>query len=204
MPPRFPIDAFGHVSHPRVILKIYPLIERGVLSQVNGIIVHQTGGATANSTFNEYLVPGAKGAHFLIDKDGTIYQTASVHKVAHHVGQLQSRCMAELRCTPDTLNALKGKRAGKGIGRVEAAKAWPDRYPGNFDSLGIEIVGQAVPRPGTKKKVFDFEPLTDAQQSSLQWLVQQLKDAFGVRTTEIFRHPVVSWKQLSEAASARW
>jgi N-acetyl-anhydromuramyl-L-alanine amidase AmpD len=188
-----------------VKLAIHPEIERGRLSQVNGIIVHQTGAPTAKHTLNSYARKGANGAHFLIDKDGTIYQTASVRRATSHVGHLQARCLVELRCTKD---AFKGKGIGKGIGRIEAEKEWPDRYPGNFDSLGIEIVGQAFVRPDGKSKNNgddkEYEPVTGAQQESFTWLLQYLKDAFGVRATEVFRHPTVSWKNPSEAASVQW
>lgn len=198
------IDAAGLVRHPKVQLQISPMIERGPMSQVNGIIVHQTGGATAQSALASYKLKGANGAHFLIDKDGTIYQTASVAKRTNHVGHLKSRCMAQMTCTPAELAALKGKRAGKDIGRIEAAKAWPDRYPGNADAIGIEIVGQALPltEPDPDKRV--YEPLTAAQQISFTFLLDGLRQALNVPLTEVFAHPTVSWKNRSEAAGATW
>ena len=76
----FLIDAHGFVVHPRVRLVIARKIERGPMTQVRGLIVHQSGGPTAQSSLESYKIAGANGAHFLIDKDGTIYQTASVLK----------------------------------------------------------------------------------------------------------------------------
>lgn len=75
----------GIVDAERVEVRTFSNIERGKLDKVNGIVVHQTNGPTAQSAFNSYRSPGAKGAHFLIDRDGTIYQTASLHKVTIHV-----------------------------------------------------------------------------------------------------------------------
>ena len=149
------IDSDGIVQDARVTQAIHSTIEHGPMPRVNGIIVHQTGGASALSALSGYKQLGADGAHFLIDKDGTVYQTASVFKVTHHVGQLKARCMSEMRCTPTELAALKGKGVGVGIGRVEAKKQWPDRFPGNSDSIGIEIVGQAFPldEPDRDKRV---------------------------------------------------
>lgn len=49
------------------------------MTHVYGIVVHQTGAATAKSTLASYRNPGANGAHFLIDKNGHIYQTGSVY-----------------------------------------------------------------------------------------------------------------------------
>jgi len=70
-----------YIDAERIILKTFKNIEHGQMDAVNGIVVHQTDSTTANSTFNSYQTKGATGAHFLIDKDGTIYQTASLLKV---------------------------------------------------------------------------------------------------------------------------
>jgi N-acetyl-anhydromuramyl-L-alanine amidase AmpD len=198
------IDSAGVVQDPLVKAQISPAIEHGAMAHVNGIIVHQTGGATARSALDSYKRAGANGAHFLIDKDGTIYQTASVFKVTHHVGQLKSRCMAQMSCTATELKVLKGLHVGKPIGRVEAAKPWPDRYPGNADAIGIEMVGQAVPltEPNPDKRV--YEPLTEQQQQSFSWLLNGLTATLNVAMTEVFTHPTVSWKNASEGASAKW
>jgi len=66
------ITKAGHVYADRIKVKIFSSIERGDLNQVNGIVVHQTNSPTASATFNSYANTGANGAHFLIDKDGTI------------------------------------------------------------------------------------------------------------------------------------
>jgi hypothetical protein len=67
------------------------------MPHIQGIIVHQTGSPTARSTLNSDG-PRANGAHFLIDKDGTIYQTASLLKQTAHVGRLRARCIARSIC----------------------------------------------------------------------------------------------------------
>ena len=83
------IDDKGHVQHERVLLKtaagretISPKIERMEMPKVNGLIIHQTQSPSVNSTLNSYAQDKANGAHFLIDKDGTIYQTASLNPYA--------------------------------------------------------------------------------------------------------------------------
>lgn len=99
----FFIDKNGRVDAERVKIKIFPNIERGPMDRVNGIIVHQTDGSTTESTFSSYRAKGALGAHFLIDKDGTVYQTASLKKITRHVGKLQSRCIVTHKCAPAEL-----------------------------------------------------------------------------------------------------
>ena len=53
-------------------------------------------------------------------------------------------------------------------------------------------------------KDLQYEKATAAQNESLKWLVAQLRENFGVPMTEIFRHPVVSYKDAHEAESAQW
>lgn len=195
-------NAAGHAIHANIVLKIFPVIEKGRMESVKGIILHQTGGATAASSFNSYN-NGAAGAHFLVDKDGTIYQTASVYQQTWHVGKLRSRCLAELSCS-----AAEQRQASRfdptGTHRREMTKSVPGRYPSNQDSIGIEIVGQALPlsEPNPDKRV--YEALSPQQKESVDWLIRHLTLALKISRTEIFRHPTVSYKNNSEAASASW
>ena len=74
------VDPQGMVVSPRIKSNRFSTIERNPMRVIRGIIVHQTGGVTAQSSFDNYKRPSSTGAHFLIDRDGTIYQTASLHK----------------------------------------------------------------------------------------------------------------------------
>ena len=233
------LDAEGLVHHPKVQNGIHEKrhIERGDMPQVNGIVIHQTGASTAASTFSSYANPGANGAHFLIDKDGTIYQTASLHKATNHVGPLLSRCEAEGKCDPSGSNV-------KQMHRNEKAKNPGERYPSNQDAIGIELVGSyhraknltASTDPQGQRTVtlqtengktivykhvsddafaamkyehektkdhYIYEPVTQAQNASLQWLTKQLQTEFKVSDTEVFAHPVVSRKNQTEASTAQ-
>lgn len=201
----FLIDAEGVVRNPRILQAIAPTIHRGSMPKVKGIIVHQTGGSTASSSLHSYKSPNANGAHFLIDKDGTIYQTASVRQRTQHVGKLRSRCLSEMRCSPAEIKLVKTSSVSA-IHNREKKREVPDRYPSNDDSIGIEIVGTASfltanPKPREEKV---YEALTKQQDASLKWLVQELRITLGVPLTEIFRHPQVSYKNSTEAATALW
>ena len=143
------IDDKGHVQHERVLLKtaagretISPKIERMEMPKVNGLIIHQTQSPSVNSTLNSYAQDKANGAHFLIDKDGTIYQTASLKRKTNHVGRLRSRCAQEKSCSPQEMK-LNQKHDPKGESLRESKKPAGDRFPSNSDSIGIELVGMA-------------------------------------------------------------
>ena len=84
-------------------------------------------------------------------------------------------------------------------------KKTPDRYPSNMDSIGIEIVGRAFPTGNDiKADKKTYETVTAQQNASLKWLVQVLCNCLKVSMTEIFRHPMVSWKNITEASTAQW
>jgi N-acetylmuramoyl-L-alanine amidase len=196
----FAIDKDGKVLDAGVIPKLLSTIEHGAMKTIHGIIVHQTGGSTAQSTLSSYAKKDAHGAHFLIDKDGTIYQTASLYKITHHVGLLKPRCVLEKSCSPVDIKSL-GKLKPKQQSTIENAKAFPTRLPNNSDSIGIEIVGAAIEQ---KKGEPVYEAVNDAQNAALGWLVKQLSDSLGVPLTEVYRHPTVSWKNVTEASTAKW
>lgn len=191
----------GHVVHPRIKLKIFPNIERGRMERVNGIIVHQTGGATADGAFGSYSQLQANGAHFLIDKDGAIYQTASLFKVANHVGTLKSRCIQTHRCSGAEFKPASAIRGARNLSKHELKKSFPFRFPSNADSVGIEIVGRPVQGAGENAS---YEAVNAQQNSSLTWLVAELAITLGVPMSEVYRHPEVSYKVKTEAATAQW
>jgi N-acetyl-anhydromuramyl-L-alanine amidase AmpD len=196
----------GRLVSDKVIDKISKSIERGSMVDVHAIVVHQTGGPTAQSALNSYSRPGANGAHFLIDKDGTIYQTARTNQRCSHVGKIQSRCYKLKTCSVDELKNVKQilfNQAGsyearvKKLHRHEMGKSYPDRYPSNEDSIGIELVAEFSQKHG-------YESATAAQNDSLRWLVSTLENLLKLSASDVYRHSEVSYKQPSEATSARW
>lgn len=200
----------GYIDDNRIVVKIFGKIERGKLDKVNGIVVHQTNGPTARSTFNSYSHDGANGAHFLIDKDGTIYQTASLFKVTWHVGKSRSKCFVEKKCEPAEFKKIVGlERLGatQKISNIEKKKPFPERFPNNTDSIGIEIVGQAKEREVrdvvTGEKTI-YEEVNDKQNESLRWLIAQLTYTLDVPMIDIYRHPDIARKNLTEASTAKW
>ncbi|WP_211115407.1 peptidoglycan recognition protein family protein [Nitrospirillum amazonense] len=94
------IDAEGWVVDPKVTRKPFPNLNHGKMTVISGIIVHQTASPTAEATFNSYSGASPNGAHFLIDKDGTVYQTASIKWKLWHVGKIKPRCILETPAPP--------------------------------------------------------------------------------------------------------
>lgn len=97
-------------------------------------------------------------------------------------------------------------------------KAPGERYPSNMEAIGIEMVGRAeLPKgfkPSSNEADLPPERLrgerglypapTQAQNRSLTWLVEALQDSMQLSPGEVFKHPEVSWKNLTEAEGANW
>lgn len=196
------IDKNGMLVDTKVALKRYAHIEHGPLKSIHAIVVHQTDTTTAQQTFNSYI-GGGNGAHFLIDKSGKIYQTASIHKRCYHVGRrIKSKCLEvnKKNCNSQQMTKILAMRWSQqviAIDKNERQKNYPARYPVNSDSVGIEVVGKFI----DDKK---YEALTVAQNTSLQWLISELYGHFSLSKNDVYRHPQVSYKQPSEASSAVW
>jgi len=200
------VDKNGLVDATRITVKRFRTIERGDMDKVNGIVVHQTYSKTADSTFNSYQNKDATGAHFLIDKEGVIYQTASLYKMTWHVGLMQSKCYLSKKCEETDLKTMtsleRTPRSYKKISDIEKEKSFPNRFPANTDSIGIEIVGMAYKVDGHKEDV--YEEVNDKQNSSLKWLVAELIETVSVSRAEIYRHPEIARKNSTEASTATW
>ena len=66
----------------------------GTLAQRNLIVLHITSGPTAYSaiqTFINSVHPNRVSAHFVIDRDGTVYQLLSIEDTAWHASAVNSR-----------------------------------------------------------------------------------------------------------------
>lgn len=193
----------GKVIDGRIKLKLFANLEHGDLDQVDAIVLHQTGGDGAQSTLNSYKSQDANGAHFLIDKDGTIYQTALITKKVFHVGKIRSKCYEAKACSPEDQAAIKTIMGGKGtysskvkkLNTFEGKKSYPERYPNNEDAIGIEVASADI--KGT------YEDPTKEQQASVQWLVSVLLQAYNLKTSDIYTHPQVSYKEGSEARNVQ-
>ena len=196
----------GLLLNPKITQKVFSGIERGALNKVNALVIHQTGANTAQQTFNSYA-KGGHGAHFLIDKKGAIYQTARVTQKSYRVGKIKSKCYETKSCTKVQLQSAiqllfqKGVSYSSRITKLhhhEKAKPYPDRFPLNSDSLGIEIVGSY------DKLKKHYEAISPLQNSSLKWLINELYTHFNITSADVYRHPEVSYKMPTEASGATW
>ncbi|KTC63017.1 N-acetylmuramoyl-L-alanine amidase [Pseudomonas fluorescens ABAC62] len=196
------INDEGMMVSNKVESRRFQSIEHGDLRNIRALVLHQTDAQTAQHTFNGYRFKGS-GAHFLIEKNGVIYQTASLKKRCFHVGRfIRSKCLANHRSTCDVnrinnIQALTWTLQIRALDKYERTKNYPHRYPMNSDSLGIELVGKHL-------DASRYEAITAMQNQSLQWLVAQLYSHFNLTSEDVYTHPQISYKHPGEASSAVW
>ena len=76
-----------------------------------------------------------------------------------------------------------------------------------YKNLSAEVASQMrdeIEKNKSIDKYLLFEQVTDKQNESIQWLIQQLCSEYSVLESEVFAHPAVSYKTGSEALTAQW
>ncbi|GEM_PF-3025658 len=140
-----------------IVKNILPNIEKGNMVKVEAIVLHSTDGTTATGAIDTFKSTG-KGTHYIIDKEGTVYQTANLEKYTSHVGPINSK--SGYTSTPWSAKAISSYE--------KANKNYPQRYPTSQESIGIEIVRDYTASKG-------WEAATQAQLVSLDLLVSYLQ-----------------------------
>lgn len=183
----------GYLTDPGITKQPIAALEKGPLKDINAVVMHRTEGSTAQGALNSFKT--GTGTHFLIDKDGTIYQTASLNEQTQHVGKIKGRCVEEGNCSAQE-KAFFDKTGWnpKAIHDHEKAKAYPDRFPMNSDSVGIEVVGSY----NSKTKTWDAP--TAEQTASINKLVGTLQKEYGLNDQDVYKHDAISYKTLGEGA----
>lgn len=169
-------------------------LEKGNMPVVHAIVLHRTGGSSLSAAMASFRNSGI-GTHFIIDKDGTIRQTANTNKYAYHIGKIRARCMEEGTCSPEEAKKIKGFGwAPTKIHNNEKVKKYSARYPLNTDSLGIEVVAGY----NTTTKIWD--PATPKQKAAINYLVKKLQETFNLTDKDIYEHDKISYKTAGEGA----
>lgn len=192
--PDTPDDDFDTVEGVDVVVERIPVLEKGVLTQVHGVVLHRTAGSTLAGALT-----GARssqnGTHFYIDKNGVIHQVASLDRQTNHVGKIKSKCKEDhSSCTAPELQAANAVQGVRNLHDFETAKDYPHRYPGNADSIGIEVVAEYDAATQT------WAAPTAAQQQAITTLVDALRGQYGLSDDDIYHHDEISYKQPGEGA----
>lgn len=202
-------EIWQKVKHADQTKQLATALEKGSLTQqqTKAIILHRTNTDTSLQAVNGFL--GGLGTHFLIDTDGTIYQCASLYKYTQHVGKIGSKCYDNDTCDENYKKTILGYYQGKIPKQIhdnvrkeeEKNFTYPNRYPINSESIGIEVVGKANNLkilPIDKKYpqiIFNtatWDTPTQAQKDSIKNLVEILKEEYNLSDDDIYEHDDIS------------
>ena len=202
-------EIWQKVKHADQTKQLATALEKGSLTQqqTKAIILHRTNTDTSLQAVNGFL--GGLGTHFLIDTDGTIYQCASLYKYTQHVGKIGSKCYDNDTCDENYKKTILGYYQGKIPKQIhdnvrkeeEKNFTYPNRYPINSESIGIEVVGKANNLkilPIDKKYpqiIFNtatWDTPTQAQKDSIKNLVEILKEEYNLSDDDVYEHDDIS------------
>lgn len=206
----------GFIKNMNIIKNRAKNLEHGKLHTVKAIVFHRT------VTSKYYKPTKSSGAHFFIAKDGKIYQTASLQYKTYHVGPIYSKCYEKGTCPKADYKKIRHirttkreqlrkegiltyKKNRKGVytdrpenaeARVEYAskRKFPDRYPINSDSIGLEVVGNWSKKTG-------WEPITQEQKESITCLTKALMRLYKIPKKYIYTHEKIKRKTPGEGGS---
>lgn len=179
----------GYLTAPGITRTSIPALEREPMSAVNAIVLHRTEGPSLDSALSEWR-KSHNGTHFIIDKNGLIHQTASLNHHTNHVGRIRSRAEEEGTASAEESKELKGYGVSQTHSH-ENTKSYPDRFPTNRDSVGIEVVANY-------NKARGWDVTTPEQKESLNRLVDVLKCEYGLSHQDIYEHDKISYKTQDE------
>jgi RHS repeat-associated protein len=93
----------GEMQSDDVVQNRITALERKSLKSVQGVVLHRTASSNTEGTLHSFQIgrDGVNyGTHFLVGKDGTIYQTANLDKYTLHVGKTRNKSF------PNNLNSI--------------------------------------------------------------------------------------------------
>ena len=208
----FFVDENGFVINPRVNIveqkDMYSIESFEDKTKVHAIVLHRTNGKTGDSALST-AKSKKQGGHFTIEggtgkktsilsgKDGEIYQFGSLKKSVSHVGKIRPR---PENPAPEKKKTWKG---GDSYHSTEVKKNYPERFPYNGDSIGIEVVGTCSTDPVVLKKnggwEAEWEPLTKEQVTNTAWVTNGLLYYFSLdKEADIYVHEQIRSKTWDE------
>lgn len=183
----------GYIQNAGYVIQPVAALENGPINGPKAVVLHRTDSTTADGTMRGF--ERGIGTHFLVGKDGTVFQAASLAQKTAHVGKIRSRCHSEGSCSAEERRLIdRWGWAPRRIHNHEKVKSYPQRYPMNEDSVGIETVAKF------DRNTKQWEAPTAEQSVSIAKLIGILKEEYGLSDADIYEHDRISYKEPGEGA----
>lgn len=149
--------------------RMYSSLDHGPKTAANQryIVLHDTEGTGSGANVIDWWASNGNlvAAHFVVDRDGTIWQCVELDRIAHHAGYGDTGHNAKYGITEDGRDDMRG---------VSPVGSWASDYAMNAWSIGIELV-----------HVGGGAPYTEAQLNSLDNLIAYIDGYYGFESTII-------------------
>ncbi|EAN4948270.1 N-acetylmuramoyl-L-alanine amidase [Salmonella enterica] len=186
------VDSDGYIQNAEITKKTVKELEHGKMDKINAILLHRTKSSSEDGTFESFRSK-KEGTHFVVAKNGCLYQTASLFEWTPHIGKIKSRCQEEKTWSAEERKKIQGFGWDpKRLYVYELEKNYPDRYPYNEDSVGIEVVADHVDG--------SWEKATPEQRKSIAKIVDILMNIYELQKQDIYEHDKISYKTAGEGA----
>lgn len=145
---------------------------------VHAIVLHRTDSDTVLSALNS--ASNMAAAHLYVDKNGDVYHKINFAQKAPHVGRIRKRSDTKTASTTEVF-------------AEEKKKDYPERYPYNEDSIGIEVVGKSI------DSSYYLAPTDIEQIKAVARLVNFLTEYFSLsKDDDIYGHEIISSKSKGD------
>lgn len=156
-------DSWLEVSAPSINRRMYDNLDHGPKPAANQryIVLHDTEGTGSGRDVIDWWASNGNqvAAHFVVDRDGTIWQCVELDRIAHHAGYGDTGHNALFGISEDGRDDMRG---------TSPVGSWASDYAMNAWSVGIEIV-----------HVGGGAPYTEAQLESLDELIAYIDAYYG-------------------------
>ncbi|EDP9826591.1 N-acetylmuramoyl-L-alanine amidase, partial [Salmonella enterica subsp. enterica] len=184
------VDSEGYIQNAEITKKTVKELEHGEMDKINAIILHRT--ESSSEPFDSFKRK-KEGTHFVVAKNGTLYQSASLFEWTPHIGKIRSRCQEEKTWSDEERKKIQSFGWNpKRLYEYELEKEYPVRYPYNKDSVGIEVVADYVSG--------SWENPTAEQMKSINKLIDILMNIYELQKKDIYEHDKISYKTAGEGA----
>ena len=125
---------------------------------------------------------------------------------AKHAGEIDVLCWDWKITQKSSMHSGSGGGAGKATVGDLVFDHYIDRASPNLFKYCVtgKHIESAVLAPTKESNEEIYEQVNAAQNASLQWLVKELTETLNVSMQEIYRHPEIGRKNLTEASTAKW
>ncbi|HET9227500.1 MAG TPA: LysM peptidoglycan-binding domain-containing protein, partial [Thermoanaerobaculia bacterium] len=191
-------------------------------SDVNNVILHQTGGTSGAGTLSSYggrIKSGSTvGAHYLIDESGNTKLVVPVNQKVSHVGATKAGfatasnshavgiehvgAAAELDVPKDSKDTTTLTAIRTEIKAMDLTPELKARVLGLNDRELTQLAKDNRPTPSSKKWLI-YGDINAKQKRSSFLLTEELKTHFGLAAADLLAHETVASKTIGEGENIK-